>query len=115
MTYAEVAIAVPLKRLFTYKIPCGIDNVLVGSRVCVPFHRRIAVGYVINLTNQIKFEPDIQIKDIISILDDEPPFAPKMVELLKWIADYYCAPIGEVCKMALPVALTRSTKRSEEH
>lgn len=130
MSFVQVAIAVPLRQLFTYKVPEGM-NISLGSRVFVPFGRRTVAGYVMEINDSSMRtgvmasvrkdaitpvrQDDISIKDIIESPDIEPVFAPKMVELVKWVSDYYCAPIGEVCKTALPANLTKyARKRKKE-
>ena len=44
--FVEVAIPVPLRRLFTYRVPDGLA-LMPGDRVAVPFHRRKVAGFVV--------------------------------------------------------------------
>ncbi len=123
MSFAEVAIAVPLRQTFTYKVPERM-NVDEGSRVLVPFGRRSVVGIVMRVQANIGklkagdcFAPrsrarnDIEVKQISEALDTEPIFSPKMVKLLRWMADYYFVPIGDLCRAALPSDLLKNTKK----
>jgi primosomal protein N' (replication factor Y) len=45
------------------------------------------------------------LKPILEVLDAEPVLDPAMLALLKWAAEYYHHPIGEVLAAALPKAL----------
>ena len=46
--FAEVAVAVPVDRLFTYRVPESLRAEAVpGRRVRVPFGPRSATGYVV--------------------------------------------------------------------
>ena len=110
MSYINVAIAAPLHRLFTYKTADNADA-RPGMRVLVPFRRRQMVGYVISSSELgVRGSENIKIKEILEVLDEEPIFSKNVLELIKWISDYYCAPIGEVCRTALPKGLTTPPK-----
>ena len=51
-TYAEVALPVPLRRLFTYTVPPALDaQLLPGSRVVVPLGRRKVGGVIVRRTD----------------------------------------------------------------
>jgi len=43
-----------------------------------------------------------EIKDVQELLDVDPPLAPEVLEITRWVADYYAAPWGEVMRAALP-------------
>jgi len=46
--YVEVALPVPLRKVFTYKVPNGLTGALQpGSRVAVSFSRRKLAGFVV--------------------------------------------------------------------
>src|SRR5690606_6951803 len=47
--------------------------------------------------------PDVaEVRDVEALLDSEPALTPDLVELCRWIAGYYEAPLGEVIRAALP-------------
>jgi len=101
--YIEVAIALPVYKTFTYRVPEDFAPlVATGKRVLVPFGRRRVTGYV--------FGPDSggkqkDFKSLLDVLDDQPLFPLSMVPFFRWIADYYKHPLGEVIKNALPGGL----------
>jgi len=97
--FVEVAIASPLKNTFTYRIPEG-QNVLPGMRVKVHFKNRIETGYTISLHNNPSDE--FEIKPIEEILDEEPIFDERLIELAEYVSSFYLASIGEVLNKALP-------------
>lgn len=117
MNFVQVAIAVPLPQLFTYSVPEGM-NALPGSRVFVPFHHRTVVGYVIDVSQDrtlagSRDRKTFEIKSIHEVAEGGPVFSAKMLELIRWMSDYYCVSIGEMCKTALPALLTKRTKKSK--
>ncbi len=104
--YAQVALPVGLRRVFTYAVPPALREVLrVGHRVRVPFGpRRHAYGYVVDFTSE---RPSFALKKIIAPEPDEIVFTPEILSLTRWIADYYLAPWGQVLEAALPPSVRR--------
>lgn len=103
MTFFECAIDIPIHKTFTYRAPDSFkDKFLPGMRAVVPFKNKTRLGYILDVSGKGPEKKGPQIKEVISMPDDEPIFSTKMIALLKWVSDYYCAPIGEVCTAALP-------------
>ena len=99
-----VALPIPLRRSFDFKVPSEVGPVRVGVRARVPFGRRHLIGIVV----KIKDNSDIplqRLRDVTEILDREPIYSSTLFNWLQWIADYYHHPLGEVFNTALPVAL----------
>jgi len=97
----NVAVAVPLRTTFTYKIPARFAaEIQTGSRVLVPFRKKSTVGVVVEF---VEAPPaGTKLREIQKSLDAVPALNLKLLELGKWIASYYVAPIGEVCRAMLP-------------
>ncbi len=99
---ADISINVPLKQLFSYRIPEPfLATVKVGMRVDVQFGRRSTVGFVLRLRRG----QATGLKDIVGFPDKEPLLESAGIKLLRWAADYYCHPIGQVVRTALPAGL----------
>src|ERR1700733_8800278 len=99
--YANVALPVPLRSLFTYSIPDHLREIIrPGIRVQVPFRKKSLIGVVIDLTATAP--QDTKIRDISKSIDHTPALTPKLIELGQWIANYYLAPVGEVFRAMLP-------------
>ena len=100
--YADVAVCLPLTRTFVYQLPEPVD---VGCRVRVKFRATEVEGFVVGLP---KSPPNgIEVQSVREILDRAPLLQPDVLDLCRWIADYYLAPLGEVLKAALPPGITR--------
>lgn len=111
--YVEVAVSLPVEEGFFYKVPPSLhDLVAVGTRVIVPFGKRKVTGFILKIADadEVKNENIPQIKEIVDILDDEPTIPPVLFNDLKWLADYYLAPLGVVLKLALPAGSTISSQ-----
>ncbi|WP_017446068.1 primosomal protein N' [Gayadomonas joobiniege] len=100
--FAEVALAVPLKRFFDYKV--GDQPVVVGGRVVVPFAGQSKVGIVCRIKTNSDFAEN-KIKKIESVVDLQPLFSEHLMQLLAWLHHYYLAPPGEVYLNLLPKLL----------
>jgi len=99
--YCDVALPVPLRRTFTYSIPNSLQGLLSpGCRVVVPFGKRALVGVVMSLGEQGPTAG--KARDVAQILDPVPALSAQMLELGRWLANYYVAPIGEVMRATLP-------------
>ena len=102
--FIDVALALPLFRTFTYRVPNGLTgSVAPGSRVVVPFRNRNELGVVIGVAEA---REGMKLKDVVSAPDDAPIMDEPMLDLCQWIADYYIVPLGVALRTALPAALT---------
>lgn len=97
---AEVAVPLPLRQTFTYRIPDEHrEAVARGSQVRVPFGRREVEGFVVDLGASSERE---KLKPLLEVAPGGPVFDEAMLRLTRWISEYYLAPWGEVLRAALP-------------
>ncbi|MGR8930981.1 MAG: primosomal protein N' [Gammaproteobacteria bacterium] len=104
----QIAIPVPLDRLFDYWPPEDVDVSLIkpGIRVLVPFGKTKQIGVVLGFGNVSDSGVDLRrLKRMERLLDSVPLLSPKDLKLLQWASRYYHHPIGEVVVTAFPVAL----------
>ena len=94
----------PISRLFDYRLPGTADADLAGRRVRVPFGKRHRVGLVMAVAADSEIGAD-KLKPVDAILDPAPVLGEDDRWLLRFTADYYHHPIGEVCAAALPALL----------
>jgi len=101
----RVAVPTPLPRLFDYLPPTrGEAKALPGARVRVPFGRRSVTGVVVETAATSEL-PRERLKPASALLDPDGLLPADTLELLRWAADYYQHPVGEVMATALPVLL----------
>lgn len=98
--FCDVAVPVPLDRVFTYRIPADAAPV-VGGRVLVPFRQQRITGIVVELHDR---KPSVATKNVLTVLDATPVLDEQLLKLGRWIADYYLSPIGEVFRTMLPLS-----------
>lgn len=108
--YAEVAIPLNVHQTFTYRLPESFaDRVRVGCRVLVPFGKQLLTAYIVDLHATLEetgqSEEEYEIKEVEELFDLEPLVTEELLDLTKWIADYYYAPWGETIKTSLPAGI----------
>lgn len=103
--YADIVVNLPIEGPFTYSIPeCLRKYVNIGSCVEVSFGDKKATGYVTGLSSKTSVK---NIKPVIRALDESPLIGTKMLELTRWIADYYYSSWGEAISAAVPAVLKK--------
>src|ERR1700680_1952340 len=96
----EVALPLPLRTTFTYRIPEALEGATVnGARVVVPFRNRAMLGVVLGRGDSLD---GASLKDVTEIIDPLPALSPRLIELARWISNYYLSPIGETLRAMLP-------------
>ena len=106
----RIALPIPLRRVFDYLSPEGVDpeNLKPGIRVMVPFgnskKKADRVGILLEVVSDSDVELD-RLKACSGILDTEPLFPEKQLNLLKWASAYYHHSVGEVMFSSIPTAL----------
>lgn len=99
--FIDVSLPVPLDRTFTYSLPETLGRrAQPGCRVIVPFGARKLTGVILRAHNE---KPDIETRLALKLLDEEPVFEPGLLDLARWVAAYYCAPLGEVLRAMAPL------------
>src|SRR5580658_3129812 len=96
----EVALPVPLDRVFTYAVGDG-QRPQRGARVVAPFRNEKLIGVVTAVG--VATPPDFEVRFLEGVLDDEPLLSEQLLALAEWIAQYYLAPLGEVLRGMLPL------------
>jgi len=114
--HAEVAVPLHIFQTFTYRLtPEQSVQAEVGSRLVVPLGRSLVTAYIVGLIDELPENlADIDIREAQSLVDAVPVCSPEILQLARWVADYYSCPLGEVIKAALPPGMTPSLRRSRQ-
>jgi primosomal protein N' (replication factor Y) len=101
-SFVDVSLPVPLARAFTYSLPETLRHrARPGCRILVPFGTRKMTGVILKAHNQ---PPAVETKEALRLLDEEPVFDAPLLALGRWVAEYYCAPLGDVLRAMAPLA-----------
>ena len=104
----RVAVASRLRRLFDYLPPAGAGQPPLepGMRVRVPFGGSVRVGLVVEWSDAARVPAD-RLRAVLGAIDREPLLPAPTIEFLRWAADYFHHPPGEVLLGTLPPSLRR--------
>ena len=110
--FVQVALPVHLRKLFTYRLPSSMQSsAQVGSRVVVRLGNKPMTGYIVALLPKLRVGTSLvesELKEVEELLDVEASLTPDVVELTRWVSDYYAAPLGEVMRAGLPAGINTS-------
>jgi primosomal protein N' (replication factor Y) len=102
---ARVTLELALRKEFDYLIPPGLEQeVDVGTRVQVPFGARKVMGCVTALAEESAHS---RLKSILKVIGSRGLVTPRILELTRWISDYYCCAPETALKSVLPEAVRR--------
>jgi len=112
--YAEVAVPLHVAQTFIYRLKEWMrKDAEVGARILVPLGRSAVTGYIVSLPETLTATnlQDVDLKDAEDILDSAPVCTAEVLEITRWVSDYYGSPWGEVIKAALPPGISPSVKQ----
>ncbi len=103
----SVALPLPLDQLFSYSVPERLtDRAKPGYRAVVPFGNRTLTGIIVDgKCNDI---PEEDLREINDLPDDKPILPGDILELTRWVSQYYFCSWGEVLKAALPAGFLQT-------
>jgi primosomal protein N' (replication factor Y) len=102
--FAEIILPLPLVQTYTYAVPQEFEDAIsVGQRVVVNFGaKRFYTGVVEKIYYEKHYE---NLKPISQILDVRQKLTENNLAFWKQISEYYCAPLGDVYRAAVPSGL----------
>ncbi|GMW02036.1 MAG: primosomal protein N' [Candidatus Hydrogenedentota bacterium] len=106
--YVDVVLPIPVEQAFTYSVPSPLQHrAQTGMRALVPVKQRREMGYVVAVRDSVEIDG---VKAVVDLPDPEPVFTRELLELCKWIGEYYCCSWGEALHCALPAGLVIKSK-----
>lgn len=101
--FASFAVALPLYRVFDYRLG-DTETALPGTRYRLPFANRVKTGVLLGSDTASSYDTE-KIRPVLERLDEQPVLDAHLLELARWMADYYLQPLGEVVFQCLPARL----------
>jgi primosomal protein N' (replication factor Y) (superfamily II helicase) len=113
MRLVSVAVPVPAIGALTYSVPDNLPQPATGARVLVPLGTRVMTGVVTPDTEaRRESSATAELRDIIDVLDESAFLPADVIELIRWVAEYYACGVGEALAAAMP---PRAWVESERH
>jgi primosomal protein N' len=90
--YCDVSLPVPMDQPFTYSLPETLRHrVKPGCRLAVPFGPRKLTGLILRCHDE---KPAMATREALRLIDSDAVLSGELIALGRWIAGYYCAPLG---------------------
>ncbi len=109
--FAGVVFNRPIEQILTYRVPVRLSHTIqVGQRVRVPLGRgdKLAAGYCVQIDDRAPQGLDpMRIKEVVEILDATPLIDHGILELTRWLADYYACSWGQALDAAVPAGVKK--------
>ena len=105
MRFVEVAVDVPVRGNFTWRVPSSLAAAppLRGFRVMVPWSSAFRTGVVLRDTAELPADVDPErVRDVLAVLDEHRFVPEPQLALAEWASRYYLAPIGECVRLSVP-------------
>jgi primosomal protein N' (replication factor Y) len=102
-------------KLLHYRVPDDLRaSVGVGSLVRVPILRSFRLGIVGQIGGAPPDFPAAKLKAVAQAVYPFPALTPDLLELARWMAGYYAAPLDSVIEGMIPAAVRRGMAMKEE-
>lgn len=98
----EVALNLPLRQTFDYQWPEDFPEPLCGIRVLVPFGPHKKSGVLVAQKETSEFT---RLRKVEALLDEMPVFSEQLLQLTRWVSEFYFCAWGEVLSCAIPGGL----------
>ena len=96
-SFVRVIVDRSIRRELDYSVPEAMtDKVVVGARVRVPFRDKSLLATVVATLDQ---SPAEGIKPIMALLGEKPILSASLIELARWMSNYYCCPVETVMQV----------------
>ena len=111
----KIAVPVPMRRVFDYLPPAGIDpgRLIPGIRVEVPFGRSRKTGILLDIVDTSDIAPE-RLREASRLIDATPLLSEADLRLMHWASHYYHYPIGEAMSAALAAVLRKGESAEPE-
>ncbi len=101
----DVALGLPGLGTFQYSVPERLQpGAQIGKRVAVNVRNRRMIGYLVAFS-AARFVDEV--RDIETVVDDAPILSPELLELTRWMSEYYQCSWGQAIEAAMPAPFKR--------
>ena len=111
--YAQIVFDRPLEVPYTYAVPSSLEGTIKkGARVLAPLGRgdKNTPGWCVDLTGT---KPERTVKPLRGVLDPEPLVDDHLLELTRWMADYYLCGWGQALQAVVPAGVRKDSKERQ--
>ncbi len=107
--YVKVAFELRVGKKLEYEVPEELrSKVRVGSKVRVPLGKTKQVGYIADFVKKPSYSP---LKNILSLVESKLEVPDNVMELARWMSDYYCADLGQTLLSVVPAPVRKDSAK----
>ncbi len=114
----RVAIDSGADQLYDYAVPMSVESILPGQRVVVPFGKKNAAttAFCVEVLDRDVAEKSrrFRLKSVSRALDGGALLDTQLMELARWISEYYVCPLGQVLAAMVPAAVKKDIGRTHQ-
>jgi len=102
---------------FDYLVPDKLLPIQTGQRIEAPFRRsnKLEIGFCVETdVSRTETQKKFKLKTISGVIDKEPLIDTGLMELARWISDYYVCPLGQVLAASVPAAVKKGAGEKKE-
>jgi len=111
--FASIVLDVSIQKPLEYAVPDDlIGKIRCGSIVKVPLQGTMRHGVVISVNNSSNLP---KIRPISSLIKEAPNLNKELLQLLLWVSDFYCTPLEQVLKIAIPSSIRGKGSAKEQY
>ena len=101
-------------KVLHYKVPEGLRAAArIGSLVRVPVGHAMRLGVIGGVGPPADFPVD-RLKPVAAVVYPFPALTPDLLDLARWMAGYYAAPLDTVIEAMIPAAVRRGSRIKEQ-
>ncbi len=101
---AQIALDSSAGKIFDYLVPESLRNrAEIGTRVRVPLRSRLVLGTIIHVISSEDAHPGL--RPIHEAIGNSPLIRPALIDLARWMSEYYCTPLEVALRCVLPVSV----------
>jgi primosomal protein N' (replication factor Y) (superfamily II helicase) len=105
--YARVHLDRAGDRALDYLIPDSLTgSIAAGSRVRVPLRTRLVLGTVVDILETTDVDSP---REIYEMIGNSPMIRPRLIEIARWISEYYCCPLQTAMTCVLPQVVRQAS------
>jgi primosomal protein N' (replication factor Y) len=110
----RVAFEAGVDNEFDYSVPDTLWPIRPGQRVRVPFGRKNKLEAAFCVESDVPFDRSFaaggkkrSLKKVNAVIDAEPLLDAQLMDLSRWISQYYVCPLGQVLSAMVPAAVKK--------
>lgn len=110
--YAEVIVNSNINKTLDYGLPATFEHLCPGTGVMVPLKGSDRVGVIHTIKDSTKCQ---QVLPISGLIDSRIVLSEDLMQLMKWMSQYYFSPLGKTLRLFLPHVSSQTVHPKQQY